>query len=229
MLKNSFREDIEFLFEKLSSGQKFSFSKYADGEFAILANQNITNVDNWTFDNEKHKHVRDELIKSFKFIDDEYYVGVSCKCCQPEAHVNWMREQSGQKNLTWANIFVNSNYPYFKEKFIPEFKNHDVILFAREDARFDELPFEIEDFIPITSEAMIDDFDLVDEFPIENFRRKLFLFCAGPLGNMLAAKFWEKNKSNTYLDIGSTLNPYLTETNRGYLRGGNTKLKTCTW
>ena len=104
-----------------------------------------------------------------------------------------------------------------------------MILFAREDARFDELPFEIEDFIPITSEAMIDNFDLVDEFPIENFRRKLFLFCAGPLGNMLAAKFWEKNKSNTYLDIGSTLNPYLTETNRGYLRGGDTKLKTCIW
>ena len=46
---------------------------------------------------------------------------------------------------------------------------------------------------------------------------------------MLAAKFWELNKNNTYLDIGSTLNGYLTETNRGYLRGGNTTLKTCIW
>ena len=60
MITDSFRGDIEFLFELLKSGQKFSFSKYADGEFAILANQNITNVDNWTFDNEKHKHIRDE-------------------------------------------------------------------------------------------------------------------------------------------------------------------------
>ena len=54
-----------------------------------------------------------------------------------------MREQSGQKTLTWANVFVNSNYPYFKENFIPEFKNHDVVLVAREDARFEDLPFEM--------------------------------------------------------------------------------------
>ena len=54
MITNSFRGDIEFIFNKLSKGVRFSFSKYADGEFAILANQNITNVDNWTFDNEKH-------------------------------------------------------------------------------------------------------------------------------------------------------------------------------
>ena len=54
MIKDSFRSDIEFLFERLKNKEKFSFSKYADGEFAILANQKITNVDNWTYDPEKH-------------------------------------------------------------------------------------------------------------------------------------------------------------------------------
>jgi hypothetical protein len=229
MIKNSFREDIEFLYNRLSNKDKFSFSKYADGEFAILANQNITNVDNWTFDSTKHDYVRDQLIESFKFNDPDYYVGVSCICCQPVDHVMWMREQSQQDKLTWANIFVNSNYPYFVDKFIPEFSNHKVILFARDDARYTELPFAVDQFVPITSEAMIDNFELVNEFPVESYKDYLFLFCAGPLGNMLAAKFWEKNKTNTYLDIGSTLNPYLTETNRSYLRGGATELKTCIW
>ena len=229
MIKNSFREDIEFLFNRLENKEKFSFSKYADGEFAILANQNITNVDNWTFNIEKHKYVRDELIKSFKFKDPNYYVGVSCRCCQPTDHVHWMRAQSEQDTLTWANVFVNSNYPYFVDNFIPEFSKHKVVLFARNDARYTELPFTVDEFVPITSEAMIDNFHLVNEFPIKKYENHLFLFCAGPLGNMLAAKFWEKNKENTYLDIGSTLNPYLTETNRGYLRGGNTTLKTCIW
>jgi hypothetical protein len=70
---------------------------------------------------------------------------------------------------------------------------------------------------------------MVENFPIEDYRDRLFLFCAGPLGNMLAAKFWEKNKNNTYLDIGSTLNGYLTEINRSYLQGGNTSQKTCIW
>lgn len=228
MITNSFRKDLEYIYNKLSTNFKFSFSKYADGEFAILANQPITNVDNWTFNPNKHSHIREELIRSFQFKDKDYYVGVSCKCCQPSHIVDWMREQSKQDVLTWANIFVNSNYPYFKENFIPEFSNHDVVLFAREDARVSELPFKVE-HIPITSQAFIDNFNLVDEFPIDQYENKLFLFCAGPLGNMLAAKFWEKNKTNIYLDIGSTLNPYLTETNRGYLRGGDTVLKTCIW
>lgn len=228
MIKDSFRSDIEFLFERLKNKEKFSFSKYADGEFAILANQKITNADKWTYDPEKHSEMRDELIRSFKFKDKDYYVGVSCKCCQPETYVNWMREQSGQDILTWANLFVNSNYPYFKENFIPEFSKHDIVLFAREDARIKDLPFKVE-HIPITSQAFIDNFNLVTEFPINQYTNKLFLFCAGPLGNMLAAKFWERNKNNTYLDIGSTLNPYLTENNRGYLKGGNTKFKTCIW
>lgn len=228
MIKNSFREDIEFIFTKLKNKEKFSFSKYADGEFSILANFYLKNIDNWVFNPDLHVKQREELIRSFKFRDKDYYVGISCRCCQPEEHVNWMREQSGQDILTWANLFVNSNYPYFRDNFIPEFSNHEVVLFAREDARIDELPFEVE-HIPITSQAFIDNFDMVENFPVEKYKDKLFLFCAGPLGNMLAAKFWEKNKENTYLDIGSTLNGYLTETNRGYLKGGNTALKTCIW
>lgn len=228
MIKNSFREDIEFIFTKLKNKEKFSFSKYADGEFAILANQPITNVDNWTFNPETHFEIRNELIKSFQFKDPNYYVGVSCKCCQPEQIVDWMRKESKQDLLTWANIFVNSNYPYFQDNFIPEFSNHNIVLFAREDARIKDLPFQVE-HIPITSEAFIDNFNMVEDFPIQEYKNKLFLFCAGPLGNMLSAKFWENNKTNTYLDIGSTLNGYLTETNRGYLKGGNTALKTCIW
>ena len=227
MITNNFRGDIMFIFNKLERKDKFSFSKYADGEFAILSNQKITNIDNWTYNPEKHQLMRDELISSFKFKDKDYYVGISCKCCQPESYVNWMREQSGQDVLTWANVFVNSNYPYFTEKFIPEFSNHKVVLFAREDATIQNLPFKVE-HIPITKQAFIDNFDIINNFPIEDYNNKLFLFCAGPLGNMLAAKFWDKNKTNTYLDIGSTLNPYLTENNRGYLRNSK-NLKTCIW
>jgi hypothetical protein len=228
MITNSFRGDIEFIFNKLKRKDKFSFSKYADGEFSILANTRLTNIDNWTFIPDIHTKQREELIESFKFKDKDYYVGISCKCCQPEQHVEWMRKESGQDILTWANLFVNSNYSYFQEDFIPEFSNHDVVLFARENARISNLPFQVE-HIPITSQAFIDNFNLVQEFFIEGYKDKLFLFCAGPLGNMLAAKFWQKNKTNTYLDIGSTLNPYLTEPNRGYLKGEKTKLKTCIW
>jgi DNA repair photolyase len=41
---------------------------------------------------------------------------------------------------------------------------------------------------------------------------------------------WNINKKNTYIDIGSILDPYLQlKLTRGYLRGAETVKKICTW
>ena len=42
-----------------------------------------------------------------------------------------------------------------------------------------------------------------------NIKDSLFLFCAGPFGNILAHQLFESNPNNIYMDIGSTLNPWL--------------------
>jgi hypothetical protein len=229
-MKN-FRDDIQFIFNKLKNKDRFAFSKYADGEFEILVNNKITNCDNWTFDPNVHSKYRNELLDSFKFKDLGYYVGISCPCCVKKEDVDWMRENVRVKNenLTWANIFVNGNYRFYIENFIPEFSNHDIILVANENAKIHNLPFKIEEHIKVTGTAFIDNFDLVETLPKKDYKDKLFLFCAGPLGNMLAAKMWKHNKNNTYLDIGSTLNTWLTIPNRGYLRGASTLNKICIW
>jgi len=229
--KKDFNSDIKILFENLKKGEKFSFSKYADGEYAILINKYIKNCDNWVFNPDIHKKEQEMLLESFTFSDDGYFVGISCPCCVPQEHVDWMRKTVSVKdtNLTWANIFVNGNFNYFKDNFISEFKNHDIILFANKNANINNLPFAIEEFIPIGDTAWVENFDLIDSFDIEKYNNKLFLFCAGPLGNMLSYKFWQKNKNNCYMDIGSTLNSFLVGNNRGYLRGAATLNKVCKW
>jgi len=229
--KKEFTEDIKILFNALKNSEKFSFSKYADGEYAILINKNITNCDNWTFNADKDSKYREELLYSFKYSEPGYYVGISCPCCVGEEDTNWMRDNVGvsNENLTWANIFVNSNYSFFKENFIPEFSNHNIILIANENANVNNLPFKIEEHIQITGTAWKDNFNLLEILPKIEYSNKLFLFCAGPLGNMLAARMWENNKNNTYIDIGSTLNSYLVGNNRGYLKGAETLKKTCIW
>lgn len=226
-----FRKDLSIILSLLKSGKKFAFSKYADGEFAILTNRKITNCDRWTFDPLIHKSQYRELLSSFRFSDPGYLVGVLCPCCVNQNDVDWMRSNVGvdKENLTWANIFVNGNYQYFVDNFFPEFKNHDIILIANENANIEKLPFIIEEHIKVSNSAFIDNFDLIESLPKRDYRDKLFLFCAGPLGNMLVAKMWKYNKNNTYLDIGSTLNKWISTPNRGYLRGESTKNKICTW
>ena len=227
----TFQEDLFILFDLLKNKIPFSFSKYADGEYSMLINRKITNCDYWTFNPAIDGVYQRELLDSFQFNEDGYYVGISCPCCVPMADVQWMRDnvRVDKNHLTWANIFVNGNYNNFKANFIPEFKNHKVILVANEYATWRNLPFEIEDFIPIGKTAWKDNFNLVEELPKKQYSDKLFLFCAGPLGNMLAAKMWKVNKNNIYLDIGSTLNPWLVGINRGYLAGSSTLNKICIW
>jgi len=226
-----FSLDIKILLKKLKNNEKFSFSKYADGEYAILRNQTITNCDNWTYTSDIDLKYSDELLKSLKFNEPGYYIGISCPCCVNKEQVSWYRDTVNVSNsqLTWANIFVNNNYKFFKKEYIEAFKNYDIILVANNNANIENLPFDVEEHIKVTNTAWKDNFDLVENLPTKNYKDKLFLFVCGPLGNMLAAKMWEKNKNNTYLDIGSTLNPWLVGNNRGYLIGGGTTNKICVW
>ena len=231
MRERNFNKELFYFLDKIKNNENFAFSKYADGEYAILRNEFITNCDNWTFDPHKHNKHHLELLSSFKFSDPEYYVGISCPCCVPHEHVKWMRDNVNvdDNHLTWANLFVNSNYDNYKKYFIEEYKNHDIILIANKKAKIENLPFKIEKHIKISNTAFIDDFNLVNTLQYEKYINKLFLFAAGPLGNMLVAKMWKYNKNNIYLDIGSTLNPWLVGNNRGYLKNFVSKNKICIW
>jgi hypothetical protein len=226
-----FKKDLNIFKDLLDERKKFSFSKYADGEYAFLRNQKITNCDNWTFDPTIHEKYQKKLLDSFKYNEDGYYVGISCPCCVPQNHVNWMRKTVNvpKDRLTWANIFVNGNHNDYIKNIVPLFVKYEVILIANEKAKICNLPFKIKEHIPITDLAWVDNYDLLESLPKRNDSDKLYLFAAGPLGNMLSYELWKNNKNNTYIDIGSTLNSYLVGNNRGYLRGAPTLNKICKW
>lgn len=230
---NNFRNDLEFILNKVKNREYFSFSKYADGEYKILRNERITNCDGWTFDPKIHNKEYKYLLNSFQYNDPNYYVGISCKCCQPNDHVDWMRDNLYTNNVTWANIFVNSNYEYFKENFFSEFNswNGDVTLVANIAGRQKKLPFDVDNYIPIhlTSWLNPDLENIINQLKIIASKQdnQLFLFSAGPLGNILSHQLHIENKNNTYIDIGSTINPWIVGNNRGYLN--NIQRKTCIW
>jgi hypothetical protein len=233
-MKN-FKSDLKQLLDRLEDKKPFTFSKYADGEYAVLRNIKITNCDNWTFEPELHQYEYNMLLESFKYSGKNYIVGVSCPCCQPQSHIKWMRDTAGATHLTWANLFVNSNYEYFKERAFPIFNNwkEKVVLVANEDGLNKSLPFNVDEYIPIKIGSWLNpDLDILIErltkeaMETEN---QLFLFSGGPLGNILCHQLHKIAPNNTYLDIGSTINPWITSKGRGYIHQDKDNRKTCTW
>ncbi len=230
-MKN-FESEIYRIFDLFKKGSPFSFSKYADGEWAII---NDFNLNNREFENTPltPSFFKNKLIESFQYKDPNYYIGVSCPCCQG-GEAQKMIDFSGQhyQHLTFANVFVNSNYQIYKETFIKEYKNYDIHLIANEKSKIKNLPFKIEQFYPIGFSAWVNNYKLIEEIKQKNLINKLFLFCAGPFGNLLAHQLHETNKNNIYLDIGSTLNPWLQSEGFQrdyYLNGSVYQNRTCIW
>jgi len=226
-----FDQEIYKLFNLFKKGAPFSFSKYADGEWAIMNDLQINNNEFET-SNKTPIFFKKKLIESFRFKDPDYYVGISCPCCQGmEAYKMAIFSDQKEDHLTYANIFVNSNYQIYKETFLKEYNNYDIHLVANKNSKIENLPFKVEKFYPIGFSAWVNDYHLIEEIKQQNISNKVFLFCAGPFGNLLAHQLHETNKKNIYLDIGSTLNPWLQSEGfkRDYYMNTNLSFKKCEW
>jgi len=233
----NFKEEIQKFLWMLQSNKNFSLARFGDGEMIAMRGECISSgYGEWStngFD-DRYDLARNLLHKSFTYKDPNYYVGIVCPCCQGYNNFNNMKKLSDQsdENLTYANIFVNSNYQYFINNYIELFKKRNIILVANEKSKVNNLPFSGEAFIPVKYNAWVENINLVDELKNWKTENKLYLFACGPLGKILAQQLWEVNKNNTYLDIGSTLHPWLqSDLNiRGYyILDHSDNKKICYW
>jgi|LakMenEpi03Aug12_release.lakeMendotaPanAssembly.Ray.scaffolds.fasta_scaffold02596_17 hypothetical protein len=226
-----YKQDISILHEALLSGENISFSKFCDGEWAVIANQPINNKEFWFDPNSPEDQLkREELIKAFKYKNDRYFVGITCvNVFGLDVHRK-MTELSDQNqdHLTWADIWVNSNYSYYLKHIVPFYKTKPVVLVCNKNAKTKNLPFSPYLIVPVENNAWKNNWNLVEEFTHfvktqQGIKDMIFLFCCGPFGNILCHKLTEANPDNIYLDVGSTLNPFLQSAGfeRDYYMGNN--------
>lgn len=231
-----FTDEIKKFHAKLLSGENFSLARFGDGEMIALRKEIVNSgYGEWTTYGPEMQYElsRKLLLDSFTHKSPGYYVGIVCPCCQGQANFENMKSISGQSEdtLTFANIFVNSNYRYYVENFIPQFQKRDVILVANETSNIKSLPFNPR-FIGVGYNAWVQDLGVIDYLKSIKTKDIIYLFACGPLGKILAHELWVNNKSNTYLDIGSTLHPWLgSDINiRGYYQEGSFHSSLiCTW
>ncbi len=187
---------------------------------------------------EQHKFFRNKLIESSQYVADNYYVGIACRCCVGDEKHEKLKKLTGQNDnqLTWGNIFVNSNYPLFIERILPLFNEYKIIMVVNQKAITFDLPFynNIVKTFYVGTNAWMDNYGLVDDinnYILENqIENHLFLMAAGPFSNILILESFKTQPNNTFLDIGSTLDNVMhLGATRGYLRGADTLNKTCIW
>jgi hypothetical protein len=264
MENKNFQKDFKKIYKLLKSRTPMAYLRFSDGELfhlqgkRLILGNNIIQVgdkhqpggykqnDHKDFDPEKHQLQQKLLMDSFLFEKRNYFKGLSCRCCVGEKNFKWqldiLRGQN-EEYLTWSNLFVNTNYPLFVKFFIPLFSEFEkIVVICNKDCDLSDLPFKnkiIKDF-RIGPNALVNDHGLASEvhaWALENHvENTLFLLCASSISNLVGHRLYadERTAQNFFIDIGSTLNPYLgMGTDREYLdifwNNGPGVLKQCIW
>ena len=248
MLKD-FTKDFNFILDKLKKRENFAFTRFSDGELFMLQNKTVVLADNYyvtgeikgpnrytqeehkEFHPDKHQKYRDKLIECYKHNQNHYYKGI---CTTTDGHVGrenfkWMIDFHGgdHKNLTFANLLINANYSRFVEEMIPVLAERHILYVVNELADLSLLPFEIEKAFLVGSNCQVNNYDTaqkVVEYIEENKLEDTVIMCsAATLSNYVIYEGFKKSSNNTFLDIGSCLNPLLGlegwKYTRGYLTG----------
>jgi hypothetical protein len=169
------------------------------------------------FDPEEHEWLREWLTEAFLHRSHNYFKGIppqnaldggeSWKFCTE------LYGDGDDEHLSFANVMINDNYRFFLKEMVPEFKKKNVIIVCNENADVDYLPFEVEAFFPVGQNCMINNTEILE--PIAQFikdnkiKNTIFLFAASTLSNILGYELYKKYPQNQYLDVGSSLGPYL--------------------
>lgn len=245
-----FKKDFKTLLEKIKAGEHFAFTRFSDGELYILQNRKVViesskcflreseHVGNWgeeehkSFIPEEHQDLREYLQECFTHKQHNYFKGICTKQDLGAKDWEWQFENGlsrEEENLTFSNLLINGNYINFMTQMLPAMKakDYNVVYVCNKKADLSTFPLNLKKDFRVGSNCHINDVHLVSEISdwvrdnkIENH---LFLFSAASLSNLLIYKLYKDFPKNTYMDIGSTLNPMLGldgwKGSRGYLRG----------
>ena len=177
----------------------------------------------------KHQKYRQKLIECYQYKQHNYFKGI---CTPTDGHVgedNFKYQialhRGDTADLTFSNLLINANYRRFVEEMVPLFNEREIIYVVNRLADVERLPFEVKQSFEIGSNCMINDYNVaqeVKEYIADNKIEKHIVLCsAASLSNFVIYECFRDNPNNTFLDIGSCLNPLLNlegwRHTRGYL------------
>lgn len=242
----TFSGHFDLFLQYLQNGTNFSFTRFSDGELFILQNKRLELQENYyiigesrgggwynkeeqkQFIPEEHQFFKEKLEESLSFNSPLFFRGI---CTKPDVNkdiFDWMVDKAGgdSETLTWANLLINGNYERFLNEMVPLFQDKEIIFVVNEVATFEKLPFKVKKDFRVGSNCFINNYDIIDaieKYIIENnIENHLFLISAASLSNLIIHRLHQLSNKNTYLEIGSSLNPMMNmvgwQGSRAYLR-----------
>jgi len=235
------KAELKRFIEKLAANERFIFIRFSDGEMEILRGSKLTLNDAgviWSkgqsafkypvydhkdFDPERDKSLMTALRTSAEHGSEEYFKGIPTTHNGDPDATKLMIELNGgsERNLTFSDLWINSNYKNFLDQALPVLKALPVALIAN----FRTKPEKISDLwslIAVPDGAFQNHAQVVAEI-IERIKHlphgAVVLSSASSISNLLGHQVSLLNIDVTFIDIGTALHEQLgfTDSRRLYI------------
>lgn len=225
-------EHLDQFRQFLQAKTPFCFVRFSDGEIEILRNRyleiaggrtvfrgaefqnNYPDFDSKTFDPRIHQNVRRDLLEAALFRGKTYFKGI------PTAHNDALRDREFllrlnggfDSNMTFADLFLNSNYRTYRESVVPLFQQYqNIYVIANFRAK-------LAGILDSAKHIAIPDnfFRSYDQVSVDVFEKlkksedgSLILSSASSLSKIMGFWLYKAGKNVTFLDIGTSINDLL--------------------
>jgi lipopolysaccharide biosynthesis glycosyltransferase len=191
----------------------FALIRPSDGEYSVIKGQTLTNCDKWTF--QAGGTLQTDLLQAVQTDVSGLYVGIPCNTCNKSWNCTQTiyddyRALLRTENITYANLFMNANWPAFVQLLKEDTRPLYVVTSGSTGTT--ELSIRGRHIIDPLLVNKWDEEGVKETVKILEFVRSknntLICFSAGPLSKVWIPKCWALNPTNTYLDVGAALDPF---------------------
>ncbi len=226
-------EEFTTFWNKITNKENFALLRYGDGERAIMTGKSVKAQEGWISPN-SISQLGSKLLQTLNLNDKSVFYGISCPCCDQQAYY-WYKSRIISQNITFANLFVNSNY----KTFINKFNNikRDAIFIGNHRALNNKIGN-----LNILKYYLIDD-DCINFYENKytellksikndygNQNDLLYVISAGPLSEAIIYDLYINNPNNCYIDFGSSIDKYIhNKITRPYMKDNSNYAKLHCW
>ncbi|MDR1976749.1 MAG: glycosyltransferase family 2 protein [Campylobacteraceae bacterium] len=227
-------KEFDKFWHKIESGENFVLMRNGDGERAIMTGKKVVAQEGWESPHNISK-LGEDILKTLQISNDRVFIGISCPCCDAAAYYWYTTRAANCKNITFANMWVNANYPKFKKKF-PTL-TRDAVLIANHAAKGHKIGnLNILKHYEVSDDCISfwdnEAYNMVDNIKKEFGDKKniLYVVSAGPMSSPIITELFKYNPHNCYIDFGSSIDIYFKPNfTRPYMESGTKYAERNCW
>ena len=213
-----FNKDFKYFTDLINSNTNFAYTRYADGEVAIMEGRQIGHgsqafhVDKWESP-QGLTRVGRELLETLEHTEENYYYAISSHTDRVDDYQFLINRIKVPANITFANLWINANYEKMKSFYI-NFKKQAYVI-CNQKAKKESFPFPVLEVFSFPDncihywEQYGDDYiNQLTEY-VKQVHNKTFFISCGPVSEIIIHRLYTTNPNNQYIDVGSSIDEFV--------------------